>query len=91
MLASQLRDMLYDVTPFDPLTVGAVLGTLVLVVFAASLVPARRATLIDPRARCERTDMKSAIASAWPGTPLPESRSCRQRSGTRRASGMSLW
>ena len=26
LLASQLRDMLYDVTPFDPLTVGAVLG-----------------------------------------------------------------
>ena len=55
MLASQLRDMLYDVTPFDPLTVGAVLGTLVLVVFAASLVPARRATLIDP-ASTMRTD-----------------------------------
>ena len=55
MLASQLRDMLYDVTPFDPLTVGVVLGTLVLVVSAASLVPARRAALIDP-ASTMRTD-----------------------------------
>jgi ABC-type antimicrobial peptide transport system permease subunit len=48
LLASRLRGMLYAVTPFDPLTIGAVLGALVLVVLAASLVPARRATLIDP-------------------------------------------
>ena len=26
LIASRLRDMLYEVTPFDPLTVGAVLG-----------------------------------------------------------------
>jgi ABC-type lipoprotein release transport system permease subunit len=50
-----MRDMLYAVTPFDPLTVGAVLGGLFLVVLAASLVPARRATLIDP-AKTMRTD-----------------------------------
>ena len=49
------RDMLYAVAPFDPLTVGAVLGALLVVVLAASLVPARRATLIDP-ARTMRTD-----------------------------------
>jgi predicted permease len=55
LLASRLRDLLYAVAPFDPLTVGAVLGALLLVVLAASIVPARRATLIDP-ARAMRTD-----------------------------------
>jgi putative ABC transport system permease protein len=55
LLASRLREMLYAVAPFDPLTVLAVLGALFLVVFAAALVPARRAALIDP-ARTMRTD-----------------------------------
>jgi putative ABC transport system permease protein len=55
LLASRLRDLLYAVTPFDPPTVGAVLGALLLVVLAASIVPARRATRIDP-ARTMRTD-----------------------------------
>jgi hypothetical protein len=55
VIASRLRDMLYAVTPFDPLTVGAVLGTLIVVVCAASVVPARRASLIDP-ATTMRTD-----------------------------------
>lgn len=55
VLASSVRDLLYSVAPFDPLTVGAVLGAMFLVVCAASLVPARRATLIDP-ARTMRTD-----------------------------------
>ena len=48
LLPSRLREMLFAVTPFDPLTVGFVLGLLWLVVLAASVVPARRATLIDP-------------------------------------------
>ena len=55
LLASRLRDMLYAVGPFDPLTIGVVLGTLLLVVMAASIVPARRATLIDP-AQTMRTE-----------------------------------
>jgi putative ABC transport system permease protein len=55
LLASRLRDLLYAVAPFDPLTVGAVLGALLFVVLAASIVPARRATLIDP-VRTTRTD-----------------------------------
>jgi putative ABC transport system permease protein len=55
VLASRLRDLLYAVAPFDPLTVGAVLGALLLVALAASIVPARRATLIDP-ARTMRTN-----------------------------------
>ena len=55
LLAWRLGDMLYAVAPFDPITVGSALATLVVVVLAASLVPARRATLIDP-ARTMRTE-----------------------------------
>jgi predicted permease len=55
LLARRLGDMLYQVAPFDPLTLSAVLGALFLVVMAASFVPARRATLIDP-ARTMRTE-----------------------------------
>jgi ABC-type antimicrobial peptide transport system permease subunit len=55
LLASRLRDVFYSVGPFDPLTTATVVGTLFLVAVAASLVPARRATLIDP-ARTMRTD-----------------------------------
>lgn len=55
MLASRVRDMIDMVRPFDPLTLVVVLGTLTLVVFAASVVPARRATCVDPAATM-RTD-----------------------------------
>jgi predicted permease len=55
LLASRLGSLLYDVAPYDPLTVGLVLGVLTLVVVAASFVPARRATLVDP-ARTMRVD-----------------------------------
>ncbi len=48
LLASRLRGMLYDVTPFDPLTAVLVLTLLTTVALVASLVPARRATRIDP-------------------------------------------
>jgi predicted lysophospholipase L1 biosynthesis ABC-type transport system permease subunit len=55
VLASRLGSLLYDVAPYDPLTLGLVLGALSLVVLAASFVPARRATLVDP-ARTMRDD-----------------------------------
>src|SRR6185503_815012 len=55
LLATRLREMLFEVAPFDLVTIGIVLGTLLLVVLVASLVPARRATLIDP-ARAMRVD-----------------------------------
>jgi predicted permease len=48
VLAWRLRDMLYQVAPFDLLTLATVLSVLLMVVLVASLVPARRATLIDP-------------------------------------------
>jgi predicted permease len=55
LLASRLREMLYTVAPFDPVTVISVLGALILVVLAASLVPARQAALVDA-ARTMRTE-----------------------------------
>jgi putative ABC transport system permease protein len=48
LMASALRDMLFAVTPFDTPTILAVLGLLAVVACAASVVPARRATLVDP-------------------------------------------
>jgi putative ABC transport system permease protein len=42
------RSLLYKVSPFDPLTFGAVVAFLVLVAFLASYVPARRAIKVDP-------------------------------------------
>jgi putative ABC transport system permease protein len=42
------RSLLYQVSPFDPVTVTAVAAFLVLVAFLASYVPARRATRVHP-------------------------------------------
>jgi len=46
--AMQARSVLYGVSPLDPMAVGGSMGLLVLVSAAASLVPARRVTRIDP-------------------------------------------
>ena len=43
-----MRDMLYEVTPTDPMTFLAVGVLLSLIAFTASLVPALRATRVDP-------------------------------------------
>ena len=55
LLAARLRDVFFAVPPFDPLTIAVVLGVLLTVVLAASIVPARSATLIDP-VQTMRTD-----------------------------------
>ena len=47
-LAQMLRTLLVDVSPFDPLTYGAVAFLLLTVSLLASFVPARRATVVDP-------------------------------------------
>jgi putative ABC transport system permease protein len=43
-----LQDMLYEVRPTDPATFGGVILTLAAVAPAASYIPARRATQVDP-------------------------------------------
>jgi putative ABC transport system permease protein len=43
-----LTQMLFEVKPGDPLTYGAVIALLAIVAMAASYIPARRATKVDP-------------------------------------------
>ena len=43
-----LSSQLFGVSPTDPLTIAAVLATLIGVAVVASTVPARRAAAIDP-------------------------------------------
>jgi len=47
-LASLARGVLYGVSPTDPVAVAGGVGLLMLVAGAASLIPARRLTRIDP-------------------------------------------
>jgi putative ABC transport system permease protein len=47
-LTGMMRNILYGVSPTDLLTYAAVTSLLLAVAIAASLVPARRATRIDP-------------------------------------------
>jgi predicted permease len=43
-----LKSMLYDVSAYDPMTIVVVSALLLLVALAACLIPARRATNVDP-------------------------------------------
>lgn len=43
-----VADQLYGVKPYDPLTFGIVIVTMTLASIAAALIPARRATRVDP-------------------------------------------
>jgi predicted permease len=47
-LARLLRSLLLGVSPWDPLAFASVVAVLVLAAFVACLVPARRATRVDP-------------------------------------------
>ncbi|HUQ81464.1 MAG TPA: ABC transporter permease [Gemmatimonadaceae bacterium] len=48
LLSRLIAGLLYGVAPSDPLTFVAVVAVLVVVTLAASLLPARRATKVDP-------------------------------------------
>jgi ABC-type antimicrobial peptide transport system permease subunit len=43
-----IASQLYRVKPYDPLTIGAVVGLFLVLALAAAYVPTRRATRIDP-------------------------------------------
>jgi predicted permease len=47
-LTRSVRNMLFDVSPADPMTFGAISATLATVAFLACYIPARRATRVDP-------------------------------------------
>jgi putative ABC transport system permease protein len=47
-LTRLMRSLLFDVTPTDAMTFAMVAFGLVLVALAACLIPARRATKVDP-------------------------------------------
>jgi len=49
-LARIITSQLWGVSPYDPLTIGAVAGLLLLIGLAACWMPARRATRVDPMA-----------------------------------------
>jgi putative ABC transport system permease protein len=46
--ARAMRQMLFGISPFDPVTFGAMALGLLAVAALASLIPARRATKVDP-------------------------------------------
>jgi ABC-type lipoprotein release transport system permease subunit len=48
MSTGLLRSLLYDVSPTDALTLGAVVLSLLVVSLLASLVPARASTRVQP-------------------------------------------
>jgi predicted permease len=47
-LAAKVSPLLYKVSPKDPMTYGGVIGVLIVVAVVASLVPALRASRVDP-------------------------------------------
>jgi ABC-type antimicrobial peptide transport system permease subunit len=48
VLSRLLTDMLYEVRARDPVTFGAVAGLIAVTALLASLLPARRASRVDP-------------------------------------------
>ena len=48
LLTGTLKTMLYEVSPIDPVVLGATSITVLLVTMLASYVPARRALRVDP-------------------------------------------
>jgi len=48
MLTRLMAALLYEVSPLDPITYGAVSFILIVAALLASYLPARRATIIEP-------------------------------------------
>jgi ABC-type antimicrobial peptide transport system permease subunit len=43
-----MKSLLYNVAPMDPAVIGVVVGVLTMVAFAATVIPARRASRVNP-------------------------------------------
>jgi putative ABC transport system permease protein len=48
LLTREMQTLLYNVSPFDPVTLGVVAAGLVMVALMACWLPARRAASVDP-------------------------------------------
>jgi predicted permease len=48
LLSRWMKDLLFEITPTDPLTYGVIGGVMLAVALVAALGPARRATKVDP-------------------------------------------
>jgi putative ABC transport system permease protein len=48
LLSKWVASQLYDISPYDPLTLGCVSSFVVAVTLLACLIPARRAARVDP-------------------------------------------
>ena len=68
--ARRLRTMLYKVTPLDGAALAAAVGVLGLAAVISSLLPAMRATRVDPLI---------AMHAEWPGSALPSPRLLSQQ------------
>jgi putative ABC transport system permease protein len=63
-LTQLLKKFLFGVRATDPLTFGLIAGLLLLVALCACLIPARRATRVDPRWRCATSEARRAAIAA---------------------------
>ena len=79
-----LRTLLFGVTPADPLSFAAAAVLLPLVALAASLLPAWRATRVDPMRRCARSSAGRASSGSG-ARPRRRWRARRSRPGRRRS------
>jgi predicted lysophospholipase L1 biosynthesis ABC-type transport system permease subunit len=84
-LTRVLQGQLYAVRPTDPATFTAVATILATVAYAATLLPALRATRVDPVSRFARSDSprnrEEWRMHAWGAAPLRPERSSTCRTG----------
>ena len=48
LLTRTMRSLLFEISPNDPITIGAIALLVIVVAALASYIPARRATRVDP-------------------------------------------
>jgi ABC-type antimicrobial peptide transport system permease subunit len=55
-----IESLLYQTSPRDPVVTGIVVLLLIITACIAALLPATRATRVDPRSRCDRISSRIA-------------------------------